>query len=120
MKKISMMVVAAMALTFAACGNSEKPATDQNQTEETTTAPAEAAVAAEGDILKKYEAFVEQALPLLAKVKTGDAAAIQEYSKIAQDLAQFMQDNQDAFSKLSADDAAKFAELNQKLANAAQ
>ena len=119
MKKISMMLLVAVALFVTGCNGSGKKAeaTDANEKTEVTKTEAKA----EGsDVLKKYEEFVEKAIPLLKKVKSGDASAAQEYTKIAEELGKFVMDNQDAFTKLSEADAKKYAELSQKLAAAAQ
>ncbi len=118
MKKISIMLVVAMALFVTACGGSAKKA--EAETTVVTETVADDTTAGSSDVLKKYEEFVDKAVPLLKKMKAGDASAAQDYTKLAEELGKFVMDNQDSFAGLSEKDAKKYAELSQKLVDAAQ
>lgn len=122
MKKISIALFAATAIFFSSCGGgakSEKPSdVAATQTEQQSENTSESTSSASGDFLTKYEEVVNKAIPLAEKVKAGDAAAIQEYTSLAQELSQFTQDNQTAISALSPADAQKYTELSQKFADA--
>lgn len=122
MKKIVMIAfVAAATLSFAACNTKTEGAqgteTDSLQVE--TTVIEEVAVT-DTTVLGKYEALVNQALPLVEKVQKGDAAATAEYAKIAQEIANLGQALQTELATMTPEQAAKFAELGKKFAEAAQ
>ena len=124
MKKIlfSSITVVFLAL-MVSCGGSKSTdaaVEDADAATEQVTEQATEANASSSDVLKKYEEFVDKVIPLLAKMKTGDVAAVQEYAKLAEELGKFVQDNTDAFSALTEADAKKYEELAKKLADAAQ
>ncbi|MDR1919216.1 MAG: hypothetical protein LBQ65_06180 [Tannerellaceae bacterium] len=122
MKKIVLMLAtAAFMVSFAACGGKSSTQTEtttdestENQTEE-TLAPA----AAEGDVLAKYEEFVNKAIDLYPKVIAGDAAAAQEYVKLSQEIAEVAEELGTAFANLTPEQQQKFTELGQKFVEAA-
>ncbi|SHG14508.1 hypothetical protein [Dysgonomonas macrotermitis] len=117
MKKIFLMLtVAAFTASFVACDSkkSETGASDQDSTNVEVVTPA-----AEGDALAKYTELVEKAVALYPKVKTGDASAVQEYTKVAQDIANMSQDLQKELANMTPEQAAKFAEISKKFADAA-
>ena len=123
MKKIlfSGITVVLMAL-MVSCGGSKSTddaTTEETATEEVTEVATETEASA-SDVLKKYEEFVDQVIPLMAKVKTGDVAAVQEYAKLAEELLKFTQENDAAFGALTEADAKKYQELAQKLIDATQ
>lgn len=112
-----MLTIAAFATTFVAC-DSKKEGTENTTTADSTAV--EAAAPAEGDVLAKYEALVDKAIPLLEKVQKGDAAATQEYTQIAQEIANLSTDLQKEVATLTPEQATKFAEIGKKFAEAAQ
>lgn len=122
MKKFfAIFAVTALALTLTACGGNKKnnnTETENTETTEATAAPA--APAAEANVLDKYEALVNQAIELQGKVAQGDAAASQEYMKVAEEMQKIAGELQTAMTNMSEADMARFTELGQKLANAAQ
>ena len=119
MKKIlfSGITVVLMAL-MVSCGGSKS--TDAATEDATATEQVTEADACCSDVLKKYEEFVDQVIPLFAKVKAGDIAAVQEYAKLSEDLTKFLQDNAATFSTFTEADAKKYEELAKKLADAVQ
>ncbi len=124
MKKIVMIAfVAAATLSFAACNTKTEGAqgTAADSTKMETPAPVETpAATADTSVLGKYEALVNQALPLVAKVQKGDAAATAEYAKIAQEVAKLGQSIQKDMATMTPEQTAKFAELGKKFTEAAQ
>lgn len=121
MKKFFLMLtVAAFTASFVACDSkkSETGASDQDSTNVEVVTPADT-TAAEGDALAKYTELVEKAVALYPKVKTGDASAVQEYTKVAQDIANMSQDLQKELANMTPEQAAKFAEISKKFADAA-
>lgn len=123
MKKIVMIAfVAAATLSFAACNTKTEGAqgTDADTTKVETPAVDNTVAAADTSVLGKYEALVNQALPLVEKVQKGDAAASAEYAKIAQEIANLGQDLQKELATMTPEQAAKFAEIGKKFADAAQ
>lgn len=124
MKKIVMIaLVAAATLSFAACNTKTDGAkgTDADSLkQEAPVAPETTPAAADTSVLGKYEALVNQALPLVEKVQKGDATAAAEYAKIAQEIANLGQDLQKELATMTPEQAAKFAEIGKKFAEAAQ
>lgn len=123
MKKIVMIAfVAAATLSFAACNTKTEgtQGTDADSTKVETPAVDNTVAVADTTVLGKYEALVNQALPLVEKVQKGDAAASAEYAKIAQEIANLGQDLQKELATMTPEQAAKFAELGKKFAEAAQ
>jgi len=125
MKKILFASTAAIMLALmVSCGGSKSTdaATEEGTATEQVTeeAPEVTTDASSSDVLKKYEEFVDKVIPLLAKMKTGDIAAVQEYTKLAEELTKFTQDNAAAFGALTEADAKKYEEIAKKLVDAAQ
>lgn len=124
MKKISMFFMATAMMFFVACGGGEKKSDDSaTTTEETTTTVEQTSTPQEAsgsDIVAKYQAICDKMVELAPKMKSGDVNAVQEYQKVAQEFANFAQENQEAFSKLSEADALKIQEIAQKAAAAMQ
>jgi cell division protein FtsB len=119
MKKIYLMVVAmAFTLSFIACGGKST----SNNTEDTSAPEIETvAPAADSDVLVKYEAIVDRMIKLYegGKFQTGDAEAIAEYTKITQELTDIAEELQKEVQNLTPEQMARFAELGQKLTDAA-
>lgn len=125
MKKILMVVaIAATSIALVACGGSSKPAEGES-TETEVVAEEEVveetpAATTSGSIVEQYQVLCDKMVELAQKVKAGDAAATQEYQKVAQDFANFAQENQDAWSKLTAEEIQKIQEIATKAAEAMQ
>lgn len=121
MKKIVMIAfVAAATLSFAACNTKTEGAQGTEIDSTQVEVPvAEEVVVADTTALGKYEALVNQALPLVEKAKAGDAAATQECAKVAQEIATLGQEIQKDLANLTPEQAAKFAELGKKYTEAA-
>jgi hypothetical protein len=120
MKKIVMMLAMASFVVFlAACGG--KGASQSEASGETATPAAEtvAPAAAEGDLLAKYEAFVNKATGLITKVAAGDAAAAQEWQKLVQDYTTLSQELAAQSANFNEAQIKKLQELSQKWADAA-
>jgi len=116
-----MILMAAVLVMFAACGGGSKSGEATESAVPAASETVEAvASSASNDLLAKYAEFVDKAVPLIQKMKTGDMAATTEYGKIAQELATFVQEHQSEFTALTGDELAKYTELSEKLANAAQ
>lgn len=121
MKKFFLtLTIAAFTASFVACDSkkSETGSSDKDSTNVTTTTPADT-VATEGDALAKYTALVEKAIELYPKVKSGDASAVQEYTKLSQELTTMAQDLQKEMSNMTPEQVAKFSELGKKFAEVA-
>lgn len=114
MKKIfSILTIAALAITLSSCGNKKT----EEKAGEAVEQVQEAATSSSSDIVKKYGELCDKLIDLYKKMKTGDVAATQEYTKLAQEFAQYAQDNADEWAKLSADDVKKIQEIAQKAAD---
>ncbi|GHT30426.1 hypothetical protein AGMMS49574_10090 [Bacteroidia bacterium] len=120
MKKVVMMLTVASSLVFCvACGGkkAEAGATDEAAAPATeSVAPA----ASEDDALAKYEEYVNKSIALYDKVAAGDVAAAQDLAKLAQDYAPFLQELGTKQGEWSEAQIAKFQELAEKAAAAAQ
>lgn len=118
MKKI-LMVVTAAAFLVACGGKSTSTKTeDTNATQVEATTEAKEEVKEEGDVLSQYEALIEKAIEVYPKVKAGDATAVAEYQKIAEDMGALSTKLTEEMSTMTPEQANKFAELGQKLAAA--
>lgn len=118
MKKILMVIaIAAMSVSFVACGGSTKPAAEGEATENTD---AKAGEAASGSIVDQYQALADKMVELAPKVKAGDMDAVNEYTKLSEDFAKFAQDNAEAFAKLTPEESQKISEIMTKAAQAMQ
>lgn len=120
MKKLLMTLAAVAAISFVSCGGGKKADTTETApvTEVEVVEVTETPVSS--DVLAKYEEFVEKAIPLAQKMKAGDAAATQEYTKLAEELGKYVQENQAAFASLTEADAKKYQEIAEKFAKALQ
>jgi hypothetical protein len=121
MKKIYLMVVAmAFTLSFIACGGkSASNSTEEASTPETeTVAPAPET---DSDVLVKYEAIVDRMIKLYegGKFQSGDAETIAEYTEIMQELTGIAEELQNEMQNLTPEQTARYAELGQKLTDAA-
>lgn len=88
MKKVFMSMAAAAMLTLVACGGGSKSADSAKETGKEATEKTETKKeSASSPKLDQYIKLIEKATPLLEKVSKGDAAAVQEYTKIAEDMA---------------------------------
>lgn len=112
--------VAAATLSFAACNTKTEGAQGSEIDSTQVEAPvAEEVVVADTTALGKYEALVNQALPLVEKAKAGDAAATAEYAKVAQEVADLGKVLEKELATMTPEQAAKFAELGKKFNEAA-
>lgn len=125
MKKISLALIAAMAILFASCGGKTTEKAEEKveekieaTTEAATEVVTEEATEAESSLVGQYSALLDKYLPLVEKVKGGDVTAAAEVAKVAQEIQKFATDNQEALKNLSEADAKKFEELAQKFADA--
>lgn len=121
MKKISLALIAAMAIMFASCGSKT---TEKAEEKVETVAPAAEAAAEEvvteeaQPLVDQYSALLDKYLPLVEKVKKGDVTAAAEVAKVTEELQKFATDNAEALKNLSEADAKKYQELAQKFADA--
>jgi len=120
-KTFSMFAVAVLALTMAACGgnsSSNNNSTESNATE-TPAVEAQATAAAEGDVLAEYEKLIEKLIELQGKVNKGDMSAMEEYTKLSQEMADFATKHAEEFANLTEAQVLRYQEIGMKLANAA-
>ncbi|WP_163358236.1 hypothetical protein [Dysgonomonas sp. 25] len=118
MKKILMVIaIAAMSVSFVACGGSTANS-GEGTTE--TTETTESSSSSSSNALAEYEKICNKMIELGPKIKAGDASAIQEYTKISEEYAKYAQDHAEDFAKLTPEEAQKLAELGQKVAQAMQ
>jgi len=120
MKKIfKMFAIAALTVSFVACGGGKKtePTVVEEEVIETevVTAPA-----GNDDVLAKYESLMDKAMELQKKVTSGDAAATQEYTKIMQEISDMSTELQEAVTNMTPEQAQRWAEKAQKWAASAQ
>lgn len=114
MKKISMMIaVAALSLSLASCGGkSDAPKTDGADTTAVDSAK-------EPEVLVKYEALVNKAIELQAKVKKGDASAIKEYTQLSEEMTAMATELSQEVAKMTPQQVEKITELGKKLTESA-
>lgn len=111
--------VAVTALSFVACNAKDgAKGTTADSTKVETAAPTPAAAPAEGNALAKYEEFVNKTIELYPKMKAGDVAATQEYTKLAQEMTAVSEQLSKDMATMSAADVAKFTELGKKMQEA--
>ena len=114
MKKVFMFFAATAMLTFAACGGGSKSAdSSANDAKENVEVKSDAP--ASSDKLDQYVKLIEKATPLLEKVSKGDAAAVQEYTKIAEDMAKIAMELQSELAS-NPEKMKKFNDAAQKFA----
>ena len=122
MKKLfTLFAVTAFALSMTACGGNSNSNKNTESTETQTEAAAEVAAPAaeEGNVLDKYEKLVNQAIEVYPKVKAGDAAATQEYMKIAEEMSKMAEELTTEMANMTPEQVQRFSELGQKWAAAA-
>jgi FlaG/FlaF family flagellin (archaellin) len=119
MKKITVILTGFALAMFVACGGgaTKSSETTENATPDQSTV-SESASSSSSGLLGEYEAFVEKAVPLLKKMKSGDTDAALEYSKLAQELSDFLTAHQEEFAGLSEEESEKYQALAQKLIDA--
>ena len=112
MKKVFIFMSVVAVLMFAACsGGSKSTGSDSKDASEKVEAKKESSS-------KNFDAYVkliEKATPLLGKVAKGDAAALQEYTKIAEDMQKIAVDLQKELEN-NPELLKKFEEVTQKFA----
>ncbi|MDR2120187.1 MAG: hypothetical protein LBP64_04845 [Tannerella sp.] len=119
MKKYYSLLLGVAMVALVACGGGSKSSESTEQAAPEQTKVDEGASASKSSVLSEYEAFVEKAVPLLKKMKSGDTAAATEYAELAQKLSEFVTSHSEDFSALSGEDVKKYQELAQKLTDAA-
>ena len=113
MKKLFISMAAVAVLALSACGGGSKDSAKDADKVETKKE-------ASSSNLDAYIKLIEKATPLLEKVAKGDADAVTEYTKIAEDMAKIATDlqtelaNSPELMKKYTDAAQKFAEAAQK------
>jgi hypothetical protein len=119
MKKYLLIVlIATFTLSFAACSGKKGDTAPANESaKEEVTAPT--AVTNENDVLVKYEAIINKAIELQEKVSKGDATAVQEYTKLSEEMTSIAVELQNAAANMTPEQAQKFTELGQKWLEAA-
>ena len=118
MKKYLLIVtVIAMGLSIAACTGkkAEKAADEPVKQEEVATPKA----AGDNDVLAKYESLVNKVIEIQGKVAKGDAASVEELTKLNGELTSLAADLQNAAANFTPEQTQKYTELMQKLAAAA-
>jgi hypothetical protein len=119
-KLVTMLAMASFMVFFIACGGKNTQATEEvtETVVEETVAPAPA----EGDLLAKYEAFVDKAISsgLIEKVAKGDQAAVAEWTKLAQEYTTFAQELQTETANLTPEQLQKLTDISKKWADYAQ
>ena len=114
MKKVFFLMSVVAVLMFAACGGGNKSADSAKEADKVEAA-------ASSSNLDAYIKLIEKATPLLEKISKGDMEALQEYSKIAEDMTKIATELQSelasnpALMKKYTDAAQKFAEEAAKL-----
>lgn len=119
MKKfLFVCALAAFSLSFIACGN--KSAKD-TPADGATPKTEEAAPSKGGDVLAQYETIINKIIKLYedGKIQSGDATALQEYTKLSEEMNGISEELQAQMQSLTPAQTQKFAELGQKLADAA-
>ncbi|GEM_PF-3590066 len=119
-KLLFIFTVATFTLSMTACGG--KGSANSNSTEETTAPKTETTTSSKGnDVLDKYEALINKMIELYenGKFQSGDAAAIQEYTKMAQEMTDMSEELQKEMQNLTPAQIQKFSDLGQKLTDAA-
>jgi outer membrane murein-binding lipoprotein Lpp len=127
MKKISMILFAVvLTVSFAACGGSseKKDGAEAEATTVETTTVEEVAPAAEAgsadEFIANYDSFLNELLPIMEKVAAGDAAATQEYTKLAEKAQQLAMDAQKYAPNFTPEQAQKWQDMSIKYAEAVQ
>jgi len=109
-------------MAFVACGGGEKKGGSEEAAvvEETVVeeTPAASTSSSSSDVVAKYQELCDKMVELAPKVKSGDMNAVQEYQKIVEEFSNFAQNNADAWSNLSVEDAQKIQEIAQKATDA--
>lgn len=113
-----MIACVAAATMFTACNSGAK----ENKTEEpqATETPAAEAPATEGNVIDDYAKLVDEMLEVGAKVKAGDAAAVQRMMELSQQAQGMMGKLQEELPNMTEEQKAKFEEIQKKAMEMAQ
>ncbi len=118
MKKIIFsFLTLALTVSLISCGGGNKSDNSANEgTSTKTETPAKG-----NDALAKYEALINKMIKLYesGKMKSGDASAMQELQKMSEEMAAMSTELQKEMQNLTPAEAQKFADLGQKLTDAA-
>jgi subtilase family serine protease len=118
-KYLLIVVIATFTLSFAACSGKKGDTAPANESaKEEVTAPTPA-VTNENDVLAKYEVIINKAIELQEKVSKGDATAVQEYTKLSEEMTSIAVELQNAIANMTPEEVQKFTELGQKWLEAA-
>lgn len=123
MRKISALIMAVLlVLSLAACGGSATPAGEDEKNEETAAVANGSesenseteTVTPTGDwkqFLKEYEAFVDKYIEIYKKHKANalDTAVLGEYSKLATELADWVERSEKKLQELTVKEAQEYA-----------
>ena len=110
------IAIAAMSVSFVACGGS----TASSEGGENTEVKADEKADGASDIIAQYQALADKMVDLNKKMQSGDAKAVEEYQKVMEDFSNFAQNNQEAFAKLTPEDAQKIQDIMMKATQAMQ
>ncbi|MDR2917588.1 MAG: hypothetical protein LBV74_22580 [Tannerella sp.] len=96
MKKVFISMAVAAMLTLVACGGGSKSTDSAKETgkEATEKTETKSEVSASSGKLDEYIKLIEKATPLLEKVSKGDMNAVQEYTKITEEMSKLATDLQ--------------------------
>ena len=114
MKKVLVFMSVVAVLMFAACGGGSK-STDSGSKDATEKVETKKESSSSTKNFDAYVKLIEKATPLLGKVSKGDAAAIQEYTKIAEEMQKIVVDLQKELEN-NPELMKKFTEITQKYA----
>jgi hypothetical protein len=119
MKKITMILMATALVVLVACGGKKSDAAGGSAVKTEKESPAAAKSSSSVD---KYLSLIEELIPLAEKMKKGDAAAIEKYTKLSQELSELASstDFQSELAKLTPEQTKKYQEALLKFAAAAQ
>ncbi len=118
-KQLLMVALVAFTFSFIACGG--KSTTDSSTDNTTTKTETPAPAAKDNDVLAKYENIINKMIKLYedGKMQSGDASAMQEYTKLAQEMSDISEQLQKEIQNLTPAQVQKISELGQKLTDAA-
>lgn len=118
-KYLLIVVIATFTLSFVACSGKKgdtTPTNNESLKEDVTASPA---ITDENDVLTKYEAIINKSIELQEKVSKGDATAIQEYTKLSEEMTSIAVELQNAVANMTPEQIQKFTELVEKWTEAA-
>ena len=120
-KYLLIATVIALGLSVAACTGKKgenAQATDESTKQEEVVAPTTNSVD-ENDVLAKYENLIDKLIDLQDKVAKGDAASVEELTKLNEEATALNAELQNAVANFTPEQTQKFTELAQKWAAAA-